>query len=325
MTSHEKREVVGMSSNLDNLLSELDKIKRTVNELKQAYKQISALTSKLSTENMRQNFMFKELHQEVTDQNQYGRRESIEILNIKEDIHQNELEKYAIEFLKKINVSVTSYDIVAVHRLGWKKQGKNRSVVVRFINRKNAIMALKNKRKSREINNPDLKRLFVVENLCPVNKQLFNILYRMKKRNEINSVWSYNGNIFMKLYENSERVRIQSEDDINAQFYVNELGDEYDPYRSYNTENSGSNDEGSENGPENRSENVTSHSVAAASEPVQPNDGSITASMGDVLRVIDSRVENSPFPPSLVTDNRVRRSRSASAGGDDRRSAVLFG
>ena len=54
----------------------------------------------------------------VTSNNQYTRRENIEILNIPERIKQTELETTIIKILKCIDVNVTSYKIIAVHRLG---------------------------------------------------------------------------------------------------------------------------------------------------------------------------------------------------------------
>ena len=69
----------------------------------------------------------------------------MEILNITEEIPDQKLENYVINFLKQIDVKISSFKIVAVHRLGRKKAGKTRSVVVRLLNRKDAILPLKNR------------------------------------------------------------------------------------------------------------------------------------------------------------------------------------
>ena len=81
---------------------------------------------------------------------------------------------------------------MAVHRLGKKSANGTRSTIVRFINRKNAIYALKNKSK---VKHSVYKNLYINENLSPENRNVFNILYKMKKEKYINDVWSANGKI----------------------------------------------------------------------------------------------------------------------------------
>ena len=89
------------------------------------------------------------LEVEIANNDQYSRRENIEMLNVPESIHQNDLEAYVIGVLKYIKLdNLCSYNIVAVHRLGRKRSGRNRSVIIRFINRKHAILALKSKKQS---------------------------------------------------------------------------------------------------------------------------------------------------------------------------------
>ena len=125
--------------------------------------------------------------------NQYSRRENIEIANISEDVKQQQLENHILKILHNLGlISLTSYDIVAVHRLGKKCANRNRSTIVRFINRKNAIYALKNKSK---LKHSVYKNLYINENLSPENRNIFNILYKMKKEKYINDVWSANGKI----------------------------------------------------------------------------------------------------------------------------------
>ena len=69
-------------------------------------------------------------------------------------------------------VEVTSYDIIAVHRLGKKFPNKSRNVIVRFTNRKNVINSFKNKKLLPTV--PGFKNLYFTENLCPVNRHILN-------------------------------------------------------------------------------------------------------------------------------------------------------
>ena len=132
---------------------------------------------------------------QLNNLDQYSRRSNIEIRNISENINQFNLEKYVLKVLDSIDIKLQSYDLVAVHRIGKFISGKNRSVIVRFINRrtrfinrKNAYYCLRNSKKLAGSSNHEYKKLFIIENLCYSNKKIFNYLYRLKKENKIRSV-----------------------------------------------------------------------------------------------------------------------------------------
>ncbi len=132
--------------------------------------------------------------------------------------------------MKSIGLNVPAYQIVGVHRIGKKRPNRPRNVIVRFINRKNAFTLLKNKKK---LNTGQYKRYFIIENLCPYNKRIFNKLYKYKKEDEIHSVWSYNGQVFAKVDENDEPTRIEHFDDIDDLWEESEY-EEVDEVNSVN-------------------------------------------------------------------------------------------
>ena len=106
----------------------------------------------------------------------------MEIRKIPENISQSNIEKYVIKVFESIGVKVQSYDLVAVHQIGKFTQGKHRNVIVRFINRKNAFSCLKHSSKLAKSGITEYRKLFITENLCPANKQIFNYLYKLKKQ-----------------------------------------------------------------------------------------------------------------------------------------------
>ena len=156
---------------------------------------------------------------------QYSRRVNVEIKNISESINQSNIENHVIEVFKSIGVKVQSYDLVAVHRLGKYIQRKNRNVIVRFINRKNPFACLRNSKKLAVSNLPEYKKLFIIENLCPANKKVFNYLYCLKKENKINSVWTFDGIVFFKKSESSDDYgqKVLHFDDID--YYLSEYSE----------------------------------------------------------------------------------------------------
>ena len=125
-----------------------------------------------------------------------------------------------------IGVHLESYDLVAVHRIGKYTRGKNRNVIIRFINRKNSYLCLRDHKKLKKSNNNEFKKLYIIENLCPMNKSIFNFLYKLKKLSKIKSVWSYNGSVFYKV-DDSEDAPTERADHMDD-LYIFEESDSSD-------------------------------------------------------------------------------------------------
>ena len=143
------------------------------------------------------------LEQELNNLNAYSRRNNIEIRNIPEIVKDDALEDHCLKVFKLLNLDVTSYDIVAVHRTGKFSRGRNRPVIIRFVNRKHAYHALDN---ANHLFYTIYKKYFITENLCPTYRNTFNILYKGKKKGTISDVWSYNGIVYAKMTNDGEKL-----------------------------------------------------------------------------------------------------------------------
>ena len=203
--------------------SNINRITALEKKMKELYDMVSLLQKK--------NFMLEKIVTEqrvkieenityITNQDIYNRRNNVEFNNIPENIDDSQLENYILKLLKEFNMDISSYDIVAVHRLG-KKTNRPRNVIVRFLNRKDAYKSIKLNQRLKESNT--YKRIFVTENLCPINRKIFNALYKLKKSKVISAVWSYNGNIFYRIEEEDDFQQAQSIDDI--QFLFDDMED----------------------------------------------------------------------------------------------------
>ena len=85
----------------------------------------------------------QKLEVELAENSQYLRRCNIIVSGIPSSNNDVGLESTVIDVLKVINVPVKPRDIVAVHRIGKKKE----ETIVRFVNRKDAELAIKNREK----------------------------------------------------------------------------------------------------------------------------------------------------------------------------------
>ena len=144
---------------------------------------------------------------EVTELNAYNRRSNIELRNIPESVKDSKLEDYCLDVLAKMEIELSSYEIVACHRLGKYKRDQTRSVIVRFTNRKYADDAIY---WQRSLKNTKFKDIFITENLCPTNRKISSILYKAKKGNKINSVWTRHGLVSAKMEMTGETFKVKT-------------------------------------------------------------------------------------------------------------------
>ncbi len=180
---------------------------KLVNEMKRLWSTIHVLKNSVTKVNNEKS----QLEAQLNDLNAYNRRQNIEIRNIPENVHDKDLEAHVIDILASLQIYVSAYDIVGVHRLGKFVRGKNRSVIIRFVNRKNAYAALNYQK---HLKFTKYKKLFVTENLCPTYRNVFNVLYKGKKNDDIYDVWSYNGIVYAKMVEEDRPSRINTVTDL---------------------------------------------------------------------------------------------------------------
>ena len=205
-------------SEMSSLLSKLESLEKKLSDLSNAVNGIILNNRGIKdlTESNTKNLINMEKY--VVEQDQYSRRNNVEFRNIPEAVVQKNLENYIIKMLAFLGLEISSYDIVAVHRLGKSTPGKPtpRNVIVRFLNRKHAYQCLSLKKKMK---NTKYKFIYIEENLCRYNRRLFNALYKLKKSGNVHAVWSYNGKIFYRIDENDDnRLCCTHIDDIQFLF-----------------------------------------------------------------------------------------------------------
>ena len=82
----------------------------------------------------------------VESNNQYVRRNNLEISGIPNSVSDEDLESKVIEILSKINIKLQKKEIEACHRLPPTRKNPTKKTIIRFVNRKKAEKSLKNKK-----------------------------------------------------------------------------------------------------------------------------------------------------------------------------------
>ena len=161
------------------------------------------------------------MEREVARLDQYGRRENIEVIGIPNTVNDSELELNIIHILRQIGLAhIQHYNIAACHRLRTKDRYGNFNTIVRFVNRKDSISCLKNRKNLHLCHELGFHHLYITENLCPSNRSIFDYLCDLKKYGEVKKVWSFNGTVQFKYTdEHSEKPKkIFHECDLNYYF-----------------------------------------------------------------------------------------------------------
>ena len=163
-----------------------------------------------------------ELEKELSNLQQYDRRENIEIIGIPNTVTDDLLEGKVIEILKSLGMpELSSYEIVACHCLKKTNTTKPANTIARFTNRKIAFFALQ-RRKSLRWTYPSIQNLFIIENLCSRYRSIFEECLELKKKGTIKHVWSYNGVVQYKTVDdrNIRGTRVEHMSELIQKFNI---------------------------------------------------------------------------------------------------------
>ena len=152
--------------------------------------------------------------------NQYGRRNNLEISGIPNSVEDDNLEEKVIKILGQIGVKVRNSEIEACHRLPPTKKNPTKKTIIRFVNRKKVEKTIKNKKNLgqvdlNELDLPEGTKLFAGENLNEFYRELGWHCRRLKRENLIYHYKYQNEAFFIKIKENSEKYKkIFHQDDL---------------------------------------------------------------------------------------------------------------
>ena len=157
---------------------------------------------------------------------QYSRRNNLEFVGIPADVSQEELEGSVIKILRSIEVEVQPEDIEACHRLEYgKNENKNepKRTIVKFVNHKKCDYGMKNRKKLKDTDKSELgfneeTRIFINHNLCPYYRSLLGKCNYLKRKGLINSCWTFNGIVTLKIKENGPFSVILHDSDLFKMF-----------------------------------------------------------------------------------------------------------
>ena len=161
-----------------------------------------------------------EIDKRVIETEQYPRRQNLIITGIPDYIQQSKLEIQVLEILKSIGMPISSYEIVACHRL---KKNKNSNypaqTIVRFTNRKVVEYCINNRDRLLEVKSEIRMNLRFYENLCESNERVLRWCRELKNYDIIYDYFIRNGYVKIVKCQGNRPIKIKHPDDLYDKFY----------------------------------------------------------------------------------------------------------
>ena len=203
--------------------STLSNINKEVSELRSDFKKIESELSVSKNVNNKLHKRMVALERQCWGNNQYSRRECLEITGVPDSVSNDDLEETTIKIFDKLNVAIDPSNIEDCH---WLKSNGPKKVIIKFARRKDANLVRKNKNKlkgmnlsSVGINNP----VFINDSLCSYYKMLWRKCKKLWSSKYIHAFWVSNGTLRIKLTENGCVYIITYIQDLDELFPENEL------------------------------------------------------------------------------------------------------
>ena len=161
-------EVKQHRSNEEKYFSVLNKMREEIGELKDCLEELRSGRSE-NCYNPQRNLekRLEELERRMSEQEQYSRRECIELVGLPSDLNGEELENAVINTFETAGINIGKRNFHAVHRLADK-----RTVIAKLTNRRDVIDILRRKKKLRTLSDEEKRKLncqkfYINESLCP--------------------------------------------------------------------------------------------------------------------------------------------------------------
>ena len=161
------------------------------------------------------------IKQDQNDLEQYSRRNCIVISGVSETAAES-TDQLAMDIGKAAGVAISPADIDRSHRIGIKKPGQVRQLIVKltsFNKRQELFQERKNLRSGRLPNHPVLtaavlSRTYLADSLSKQNSRTMFVCRQLKRKGVINRTWSDNGVIKIKVRDGDPTKKIRTVRDL---------------------------------------------------------------------------------------------------------------
>ena len=157
---------------------------------------------------------------------QYSRRECLEISGIPKSIQDYDLEVCVTKIFNECDTPVDLANIEACHHL--KSKAWPKKVIIKLSKRKDVFNILQRKKKLKSVDItkvglPQGSLVFINQSLCSYYKYLWSLCKRLHSKKLIHSFWVSNGNVNLKVRENTPVLLVSHVSDLEKHFDIKGL------------------------------------------------------------------------------------------------------
>ena len=207
----------------ENML--LNKINQELIELRKNYTRLESELYISQSVTTKQRKQIITLERQCWSNEQYSRRECLEISGVPGNTSDENLEKTVLDVFQKIEVDVQPENVEACHWLKSNSPG-GKKVIIKFSRRKDAdkIRKQKKKLKSADLNSIGITNpIFINDSLCKYYKYLWSKCKKLLNGGFIQGFWVTNGILRVKLTDSSRPRNITHIVDLEEMFPSNPL------------------------------------------------------------------------------------------------------
>ena len=209
----------------ENVSTDINLMKdQIINNLMESNKKLQKRVENLENQIKNQQY-------EIDANNQYHRRNNLEIHGIPNNVNDEDLEDKVIQILDNIDVKVSKMEIEACHRLPPTRSSSNKKTIVRFVSRKKTEQSIKSKKKLQDLNMASLNfpqdsKIYLSENLNKFFQKLAWHCRSLKREKLIHSFKFQHEAFLISINKDEKSKKITSEQQLFSLFpgyFVNDI------------------------------------------------------------------------------------------------------
>ena len=198
-------------NHIQNLCNEIANLSDQVKNLVSTNERLTSELSVVKNVNNILENRIVNLEKQLSKNEQYGRRNNVEVSGISNDISDQDLEDNIVKICKDSDINISSKDIEGCYRLplGRNSTNSTKRVIVKFVNRKHSEAMLQRKK---DINSKN--KVFLTHSLCPYYRFLWGKCKDLQRKGRISQDFCLGAVVTVRVTENSPAIKILHESDL---------------------------------------------------------------------------------------------------------------
>ena len=210
-----------LGKSLESVHQKLDENTTLIKRQEEVINTCTMKIEKLTEENITLKKQLKSTQLELDEQQQYSRRNTVEVYGVPEEANENTLDVVK-NVGRVLDIKITDDMVDNCHRLPRRPHQTTSGIIVKFVRCRDKELFLQRRKVKRNLNTTHLgytsnETVYVNQSLTPYRKRIFNQARLLKQQKGYAYLWvDTSGNIKLRKAVDSNVVVLKEFDDVNA-------------------------------------------------------------------------------------------------------------